>query len=472
MKALPVIFNYLLLLAFVLVNHITRAQYWRPVAGQIAGAQFTGVAANISSPVIVAATLKAGIYRSIDSGDVWQRVLTTQDSIFSLADIDGKHLCAGGKGFTYTSTDSGITWVTNPFPFRVAVARLAFHPSGALIAGTGSKWDISGGNAGNGFWLSLDTGKTWAPLNAGITKQNPLIEALAVTPSGAILAGIYDGNTGLSGKYGIMKLDSLTGAWQRVSVTVNAPFNQTYSDQNLRIESVFNINVMDGYVVASIAGAYVNFGYAFSIIKPVRDIDNPGIAWQVKWADDSIPSTGSFYEHLTNVFKDSRDTVWASVCGPGNEIGNNLYTGHVSAAVPWNLNMDSITEQRGRFLFTEGANGRLYAASYFTGNQIFVRAKAATVPVSINETESGIRDSWRLFPNPASTYVRLSNSINAATENRQLTMYDALGNKLLEQTIQPDNLVIPLSDKLVPGVYVVSIGDGKQHQILRLVKTE
>lgn len=471
MKALPPKFHCLFLAAFILVTNIVQAQYWRPVAGQIAGARFTGIAANTSSPAIVAATLNAGIYRSVDSGDSWQHVFAMQDSIFSLADIDGKHLCAGGKGFTYTSADSGITWASHVFPVPVAVGRLAVHPSGALVAGTGSKWDLGAGNTGKGVWLSLDTGKTWTAINNGITKQNPLIEALAITSSGTVLAGVYDNNIGLSGKYGIMKLDSFTGTWQRVSVSVNAPFNQTYSDQNLRIESVFNINIIDEQVVASIGGSYVNFGYAFSITKPVQDIDNANSAWRVKWVQDSLPGAGSFYEHLTNLFKDSHDTIWASVSSSGNEINNSLYTSPLLAAEPWSLTMDSITEQTGRFLFAEAAHGRLYSLSYFTGSQVFVRATASG-PVAVKEIPRVPENNWQLFPNPATTYVQLRNPTNSPVETLRITMYDALGNKLGEQHINQQNQVIPLSDKLPAGLYVLSIGNEKEQQILRLVKTD
>ncbi|HLP21436.1 MAG TPA: T9SS type A sorting domain-containing protein, partial [Chitinophagales bacterium] len=293
----------------------------------------------------------------------------------------------------------------------------------------------------------------------------------AITSSGTILAGIYDNNIGLSGKYGIMKLDSFTGTWQRVSVSVEAPFNQTYSDQNLRIESVFNINIIDEQIVASIGGSYINFGYAFSITKPVHDIDNATSAWQVKWVQDSLPGSGSFYEHLTNLFKDSHDTIWASVSSSGNEINNNLYTGSLSAAEPWTLTMDSIAAQTGRFLFAEAAHGRLYSLSYFTGNQIFVRANS-TNPVSVNEVAVKPANSWQLFPNPASSYVRLSNSINSTPQNLRLTMYDALGNTVLQQHINQQNEFIPLSEKLPAGLYVLSIGNEKEQQILRLVKTE
>lgn len=470
MDALTAKYRYVFLVSFILIADTLKAQYWKPVAGEIAGARFTGIAARESSPMVIAATFQSGIYRSTDLGDTWQQVFSTQDSIFSLVDIDGKHFCAGGKGFTCISSDSGATWTRHPFPFPVAVARLAFHPSGVLIAGTGSKWDMSAGNLGKGVWLSSDSGKTWSPLNTGITKTNPLVEALAITPSGTILIGIYDSNVGLSGKYGIMKLDSLTGIWQRMPLSVNAPFNQNYIDQDLRIESVFNINITDGEVVASIAGVYSNFGYAFSIQKSVQDIDNLAAAWKVKWVVDSIPSTGSFYEHITNLFKDSRNTVWASVSGAGNEINNHLFTGSLTADAPWAPNMDSITEQTGRFLFAEAANGRLYSIGYFTGSQVFVRADT-TAPVSVDEIEGKQYNSWQLFPNPANRYIQLSNSANAAAENIRLTLYDALGNKIMEQAIKHENeVLVPLSDKLSSGFYILSIATEKQQQVLQFIK--
>lgn len=460
--------KHLFIIGLMLIAVNVKAQEWKPVSGQIADARFTGIAARESSPVVIAATLNSGIYRSIDSGDTWQEVFSTQDSIFSLADIDGKHFCAGGKGFTYTSSDSGITWTSNALPFSMSVGRLAFHPSGVLIAGTGSKWDLSGGNLGDGVWFSADTGKTWSSLNTGIDKTNPLIEALAVTPSGIILAGVYDNNIGLSGKYGIMKLDSLSGTWQRIPVSVKAPFNQDYTDQNLRIESVFNINIIDGQVVASITGAYINFGYAFSIQKPIQDIDNLSADWKVKWVVDSIPSTGSYYEHITNIFKDSRNTFWASVSGAGNEINNNLFTGSLTIDTPWTPNMGNIAEQTGRFLFAEAANGRLYAIGYFTGSQIFVRTNS-TDPVSVKETEDKQNNRLQIFPNPAKNYIKLSGL--TSTENLKLMMYDGLGKKVMEQNINYENeVIVPLDDNLPVGLYILSVTTERGQQTIRLVK--
>jgi hypothetical protein len=450
--------SYLFTFCLILITHFSQAQYWQPVAGLIPNAKFTGITSLISSPSIVVTTVNSGIYRSADAGNTWQQVLVTTDSIFSLIDLDGKYFCAGGSGFTYTSSDSGVTWTSHVFPFHVPVGRLAFHPGGVLIAGTGSKWDLNG-NGGKGVWMSNDSGQTWSSINAGIAMQNPLIESLAVTSSGTIIAGLFDANAGLGGKYGLMKLDSFSGSWQRISITVDAPFNQTYTDQNLRIESVFNINILDGQVITSIEGTYINFGYAFTIQKALNDINDLTIAWKVKWVVDSIPSTGSFYEHIVNLFKDSHDTIWASVSQPANEIDNNIFTGDLVNDVAWDMNMDSISQQTGRFLFSEASGERLYAVSYFTGSQVFVRSISGTT--ALPEIENNLNSVFSIFPNPVKNNFTIS--FNKNLKDICLKIFDGSGRSVyLENLSDKENINKTFELNLNPGLYLVNVSNGNE----------
>lgn len=454
------IFRGLLILLSIAMLHTIGAQSWKPLKGALPK-QLTGLYASKSSNYMLVTSLHSGIYRSVDEGVSWTTVLPTKDSLYTLQAINDQILLAGSSGGIYRSTDSGKTWQRHSIGNRAKLGHIKGLPSGKILAGAGTMWDRS--IKPSGILLSSDTGKSWSAHNVGIGNDNPLVEALAVTPNGTILIGIHDENVGLQGKYGIFVSSDEALTWQRVSVNVDLPFNVHYEDAKLRIGSVFNIAVANNQVIAAIEGVYSNFGFAFSIKKPLAEINNTS-NWEVHWVEDSLAAQGSYYEQTINLYADSRGTQWASISSGNSETNNTIYRGMLSAEQSWTKTNDGLSRGFGRYLFAENGDGHLFTTSYYRGDSIFV--------FDLNDVHTAVSHDQLfdaetvVFPNPYVNTGLYLKDHGRESDFADVQIIDLSGNIVFSKSLlqSKDSLheLLPVGYLLGQGFYFLHIRQGSR----------
>lgn len=142
----------------------------------------------------------SGIYRSIDNGANWQRVLPAVSDIYCFGmDFNGHikaYVTTGGTAEItgYISTDHGENWKKVgsekdiiEVDFGEICEEEYFLPKFVI----NSKGEIYSGNK-RGVFRSLDRGRSWEAINEGISELT--ITSLAINPEGYILVGTNEGN--------------------------------------------------------------------------------------------------------------------------------------------------------------------------------------------------------------------------------------------------------------------------------------
>ncbi|WP_028981277.1 T9SS type A sorting domain-containing protein [Sporocytophaga myxococcoides] len=452
------------IIIFANTKEVLASQDWQPVSSNFPATNITGIYASKTSSAIIVSTLRDGLFISNNSGKTWLKVGDIKDSLFSLFASNDKYLIAGGRGAIYKSLDSGKTWTTHILPFKVAVNKIALHPSGKIILGTGSPWDQWGKAQGKGILISGDSAKTWVQANTGIDKTNPLIESLAIASNGNIFAGIADPDAGLNGRFGLYISEDLGNSWKRLSINIKAPFSIEYHDDKLRIGHVLNIAIEDDIVFASIIGIYGNFGFGFTIKSKAGDINKGENSWGIHWVTDSIPLTGSYYHQLTSLYKDSNGYYWSSISTPDNEIFNNIYSSKTLESKAWNFEMAGLQESFGRYIFTEDGKGNLYTTDYISGNQLFV--KSIFGPSSINSPD---QIAFSIYPLPAKSFLTIKGNFSAPINIRVL---DIKGKEILKRedaNFNNGTHTMQLPDMIPEGLYLLELSDGTFKSIKSIV---
>lgn len=159
------------------------------------------------SPVMLAGTCPATIYRSADGGRSWgqatadmvqscPRIMHTRVTALAFDPDDPQLMWAGVEiDGIWRSTDAGRTW-------RKIGAGLSSQDIHSLaVLGAGGRWRRLLASTNNDLNLSTDGGETWRPLAAGKSLPNTYFRALAqpLGQSELILAGNGDGPPGSTG---------------------------------------------------------------------------------------------------------------------------------------------------------------------------------------------------------------------------------------------------------------------------------
>lgn len=460
------VFRHLFTIFSLTVLCTIHAQSWKSLKGTLP-TQLTGLYASKSAGYILVSSFKSGVYKSIDGGSSWAQVLVAPDSLFTLQALDDQVILIGAGAGIYKSIDSGNTWQYYPSGHLAPISRIGILPSGKIVAATGSVWDRQ--KQPVGVMVSSDTGKTWTRQNSGIGKDNALIEALAVAPDGTVLIGIHDENVGLQGKYGLFRSTDAAQTWQRLSLDVDLPFNVHYQDAKLRVGSVFNIAISDQQVVAAIEGVYTNFGFSFTVKKPLDQISNTN-SWKVHWVEDSLPSQGSYYEQTVNMYTDSKGLQWSSVSGSG-ENNNTIYSGQIATNNIWMQTNQGLGRGFGRYLFSEGADRQLFTLSYYFGDSLFV--------FDLNGIHTKVEDAPMLFtstfvyPNPYVGKGLYLNSQGQESDPLYVQIYNLDGKVVFEKSLERGNdsiyELLPVGFELSKGFYFIQVKQGAKSFCHKLV---
>jgi photosystem II stability/assembly factor-like uncharacterized protein len=143
-----------------------------------------------------------GVYKSLDGGQSWSNMglrrsehisqihVDPEDSENVLVAAQGPLWNSGGDRGLYRTIDGGETWQrileTDDY---TGVNEFVVHPEnpGHIIASTVQRgrhvWGIVGGGPGSGLWKTTDGGQTWRELTAGIPAGDKGRIGLAMAPS-------------------------------------------------------------------------------------------------------------------------------------------------------------------------------------------------------------------------------------------------------------------------------------------------
>jgi len=155
-----------------------------------------GVSMSANGSVVLAAVVGGRIYLSTDSGANFTELSspaggTNRNWIWTAVSGDGAVQLAGGAGFLYVSTDSGVNWaLNNPSGVR--------DYQGGVVSKDGS-WALVGSNTGTGnrvwrYEVAEDDWTTYIPVAAGDWRN-----CLGISDDGSVMvAGNYPGRLYLS----------------------------------------------------------------------------------------------------------------------------------------------------------------------------------------------------------------------------------------------------------------------------------
>lgn len=138
--------------------------HWTSIAGGIKKGAVTGVVVDPSGHVLLA--YGNGIYRSVNEGAQWTKVLSGQ-SLDSAAFGGSSTAYAGSNGGLFVSQDAGLHWHRAATLKNLPVLQVATGGNTAYVA------------SAVGLFRSTDSGKTWTLL----TKAPVGVEFMGVAPS-------------------------------------------------------------------------------------------------------------------------------------------------------------------------------------------------------------------------------------------------------------------------------------------------
>ncbi|MEE4257965.1 MAG: T9SS type A sorting domain-containing protein [Bacteroidales bacterium] len=135
-----------------------------------------------------------GVFKSVNWGENWEHILTTNKNCISLENLSPSTLFVGSWGFLSRSTDNGITWDTCLVLHQNTVINSILAVSDSLIYLAATSYTSTDG----GLYVSYDGGGSWNRI--GLVMYN--IQSLAISPNDELYAGCYYSGLYKSEDYG------------------------------------------------------------------------------------------------------------------------------------------------------------------------------------------------------------------------------------------------------------------------------
>lgn len=148
----------------------------------------------LSEDEVIYAGTNWGVYKSINWGESWEKLLTTNKNCIALEHISPSTIFVGSWGFLLRSTNNGITWDTCLVLHQNTIINSILAVSDSLIYLAATSYTSTDG----GLYVSYDGGDSWNRI--GLVMHN--IQSLAISPDDELYAGCYYSGLYKSEDYG------------------------------------------------------------------------------------------------------------------------------------------------------------------------------------------------------------------------------------------------------------------------------
>ena len=184
----------------------TSGTSWSALDANLAGAVNSLSPDPVHSGTLVAST-DAGIYRTTNSGSSWTLELNIAYVGLSRSLANSSTIYAMDNGYSYLSTDNGVTWHVGSY-VGTNVNTIIADP---LSAGTAYSANT---NYGSGIYVTTNSGSSWTPAaDTGLAFGQ--ITAMVVAPNGTLYVALY-GN-------GIYQSTNNAASWSAINTGLPSP---------------------------------------------------------------------------------------------------------------------------------------------------------------------------------------------------------------------------------------------------------
>ena len=184
----------------------TSGKSWSALDTNLAGAVISLSPDPVHSGTLVAAT-DAGIYRTTNSGSSWTLELNISYLGLSRSLANPSTLYAMDYGYSYLSTDNGVTWNSEGY-VGTYVNTIIADP---LSAGTAYSANTE---FGSGIYVTTNSGSSWTPAaDSGL--GSGAIVAMVVAPNGTLYV-VLDGN-------GVYSSTNNAASWTPINTGLPSP---------------------------------------------------------------------------------------------------------------------------------------------------------------------------------------------------------------------------------------------------------
>jgi len=167
---------------------------------------WTSVASSADGTKLVAVGYFS-IYTSTNSGVTWISNAPSADWISVASSADGNKLVAAAgyyNGFIYTSTNAGATWLVTSAPDTNWVSVASSADGTKLVAAAGNGYTFNGITIPGLIYTSTNSGTSWTATSAPSTNWQTVASSADGTKLVAVVAGAVDGGIGSDGEpYGV-----------------------------------------------------------------------------------------------------------------------------------------------------------------------------------------------------------------------------------------------------------------------------
>jgi hypothetical protein len=449
----------LLVLPQLVVGQLNE-DFWKPVSskpGKDERTVYYSITTNAKDHLYVGGS--TGLYKSIDSGDTWQKLKVDAAPVIHVVASGNKVFAVSSFGKIYSSMNDRLDWNSSQLPDAAEITDLIVLNNGDLIVSTGyieAGSDDVGYYGGKGIFKSTDHAASWQKVDMGLPNDH-YIAHLAQDSKGRVFASANEFD---NGDGAILYSSDLGTTWQQFPDLLFSWGPESESTKivqvgSLEIDPTDSIHVSLLGVTGSVATS-VNLSNTFE-----------GATNGTEWQHLKLVSYGYswFYIEAQNAFFAKNGDRYAFRYGMSYNLSGIFYSKEGSKFEkkhinPLNLDGSSFFNY---CVFAEQSSGRVYVlqqldtAFYYTDNTL--------IPLPVLGTTDKV--DIQVYPNPATTHLQIqtTNSANSCV----VTIHTLTGAKLYQKSFEAGKLFTVDLIGIPKGVHLVSVSQGADRRQFKVV---